>query len=426
MRCAGIPDLTRAGRHRSRNGPQNETMYADFFGFKFHPFSPAVDKRVFYPSTAVTQALAVLQHALTDNDRLLVLAGSAGTGKTCLINKFLGELQPQVKQVLLPGDDYSDLELLQLLAFELGVEDKNCSRVQLFSRIARELRRLSARSIRIMIVVDNAHLLGSEALRVVDKLVDAQAMGNYAATFLLAGRAELPKKLVKEFGSLRDQRFRLISSLQAMSAEDTLGYVNYRIMKCGVPEQAIFRKEIVRAVYSLTQGVPHRINALCDIALLGAFAKQKKIIELAHLEQAARKLGWSLKRKDGSAIPVVTKPRPDTGPKTGKRVQVKDLSGNTVSYELADEVVRIGRAPDCEIRIDELSISRYQAEIVPQGDSYQICNRGSTTPVMLNANSVTEATVQDGDVVSIGNYVFHFEISADASEADDVPTAQAN
>ncbi|MDO6459650.1 AAA family ATPase [Granulosicoccaceae sp. 1_MG-2023] len=401
-------------------------MYADYFGFKFHPFSPAVDKRLFYPSTAVTQALAVLQHALTDNDRLMVLSGPAGTGKTCLINKFLGELQPQVKQAVLPGDDYSDLELLQLLAFELGVDDKDCSRVQLFSRITRELRRLSTRSIRIIVVVDNAHLLSRESLRVVDKLVDAQAMGNYAATFLLAGRTELPKKLVKEFGSLRDQRFRLMSTLHAMSAEDTLGYINYRLMKSGVPEQAIFRKEVVRAVYSLTQGVPHRVNALCDIALLGAFAKQKKLIELAHLEQAARKLGWSIKRKDGSAIPVVTKNQSGAG-KNGNCVHVKDVSGNTVSYELGDEVVRIGRAPDCEIRIDELSISRYQAEIVPDDDGYLICNRGSTTPVMLNANSVTEAAVQNGDVVSIGNYVFHFELPGKSADSDEQqPEAQSN
>ncbi|MCB1755542.1 MAG: AAA family ATPase [Gammaproteobacteria bacterium] len=384
-------------------------MYSDYFSFEFHPFSPTVDKRIFYPSTVITQSMAILQHSLLDGDRLLVLTGPAGTGKTCLITKLVSELSPQVRHEYLLADDFTDVELLQSMALEFDLNASQDSRVALFKAITRELRNISSRGQKILLVIDNAHLLGAQALRAIDKLVDGQSAGDYSLSVLLSGRTDLPRNLVKEFGSVRDQRFRMIAALQSMSQVDTHGYINHRLMKAGVNEQAIFSKDVIKTIYGLTQGVPRRINVLCDIALLNAFSKQSTTVGQAHVEQALRKLGWSARRREPSAKGVTPIAR-DNG--KGNKVSVKDVTGNSVSYSLNGDVVKIGRAPDCDIRIDEINISRYQAEIIPEDSGYIIKSHGSTTPVMLNASSVKSAQLKDGDVVSIGNYVLHFELPA--------------
>lgn len=390
-------------------------MYSDYFSFDFHPFSPSVDKRIFYPSTAVTQSMAVLQHGLLDGDRMIVLSGSNGTGKTCLVNKLVTELSESVRSQLLLADTFTEVELLQSIAFAFDLDGSIENRIVLFNEITRELRNISSRGKKILLIIDNAHHLDGACLRTIERLVDSQSTGEFSLSIVLSGRSELVKNLVREFGSVRDQRFRMISMLGALSLADTQGYINYRLQKSGVEDQDIISKAIIKEIYTLTAGVPRRINALCDIALLSAFASQAQTVDGKHLEQALRKLGWSAKRRAAASDKGGDQ---SAASNSASKVSVKDVTGNSVSYRLNGEAMSIGRAPDCDIRIDEVSISRYQAEIVPSEEGYLIRNKGSTTPILLNANTVTSAPLENGDVVSIGNYVLHFELPQNSDSAN--------
>lgn len=351
--------------------------------------------------------MAVLQHALLDGDRMIVLSGTNGAGKTCLVNKLLSELSESVRSQLLLADTFNEVELLQSIAFAFDLDGSIENRIVLFNEITRELRNISSRGKKILLAIDNAHHLDGSCLRTIERLVDSQSAGEFSLSILLSGRNELVKNLVRQFGSVRDQRFRMISILGALSLADTQGYINYRLQKSGAEDQDIISKSIIKEIYTLTTGIPRRINALCDIALLSAFASQSQTVEGKHLEQALRKLGWSAKRRTSAGEKGGSQNMANS---SASKVSVKDVTGNSVSYRLNGQVMSIGRAPDCDIRIDELSISRYQAEIVPSESGYLIKNKGSTTPILLNANTVTSSPLQNGDVVSIGNYVLHFEL----------------
>lgn len=339
---------------------------------------------------------------------MIILSGTNGAGKTCLVNKLMTELSGSVRSQLLLADTFTEVELLQSIAFAFDLDGSIENRIVLFNDITRELRNISSRGKKILLIIDNAHHLNGNCLRTIERLVDSQSAGEFSISILLSGRNELVKNLVRQFGSVRDQRFRMISMLGALSLADTQGYINYRLQKSGVEDQDIISKDIVKEIYSLTAGVPRRVNALCDIALLNAFAKQSQSVEGPHIEQALRKLGWSAKRRTasggkGGGIH-------NAGNNSANKVSVKDVTGNSVTYRLNGNVMSIGRAPDCDIRIDEVSISRYQAEIVPNESGYLIKNKGSSTPLLLNANTVVSAPLHNGDVVSIGNYVLHFEL----------------
>ncbi len=359
--------------------------------------------------------MAVLQHALLDGDRMIVLSGTNGAGKTCLVNKLISELSESVHSELLLADTFTEVELLQSIAFAFDLDGSVENRIVLFNDITRELRNISSRGKKILLVIDNAHHLNGNCLNTIERLVDSQSAGEFSVSILLTGRNQLVKNLVRQFGSVRDQRFRMISMLGALSLADTQGYINYRLQKSGVEDQDIISKAIVKEIYSLTTGVPRRINALCDIALLSAFAANSQSIEGKHLEQALRKLGWSAKRRTSASEKDRNQNTKNNG---SSKVSVKDVTGNSVSYRLNGEMMSIGRAPDCDIRIDEVSISRYQAEIVPNEVGYLIKNKGSNTPILLNANTVTSALLQNGDVVSIGNYVLHFELPQNSDSAN--------
>ena len=383
-------------------------MYSEYFNLTGQPFSPSADRHSFYRSSAATRSLAVMMHGLMDNNRLLVLTGAAGTGKTALVRHLSAELSAHTRHEYLLAGDFSDTELLQSIAIAFELNGESQSRVVLFNSITREFRNISSRGEKILLTIDNAHELTPAALRIVDKLLDGQANGDYEVSVLLAGRIDLPKNLIREFGSIRDQHFRMIAALQPMSAADTEGYIGFRLLRAGLEEQHLFSADIMSLIHTICAGVPQRINSLCDIAMLNAFASGSETVQKVHLENAMLKLGWAVKR--GATDVESADSGSDATPATGGRVAVKDASGNSVSHELTINTLRIGRAHDCDIRIDDTAISRYQADIVPKNGAWLIESHGSTTPVLLNATTVSSAELKNGDVVSIGNYIFKFEL----------------
>ncbi|MER7759038.1 FHA domain-containing protein [Streptomyces sp. NPDC097619] len=73
----------------------------------------------------------------------------------------------------------------------------------------------------------------------------------------------------------------------------------------------------------------------------------------------------------------------------------------------ARTVCRIGRAPDNDLVIDDLVVSRRHAELVPaDGGGYEIVDLGSHNGTYLNGARVTRAPLAEGDIVGIGHSAF--------------------
>jgi hypothetical protein len=66
----------------------------------------------------------------------------------------------------------------------------------------------------------------------------------------------------------------------------------------------------------------------------------------------------------------------------------------------------IGREPSVEIRVDEPSVSARHAEIVYRADGVSIANLFATNGTRLNGTDIVNASVVDGDIVSVGNVSF--------------------
>ncbi|KAA0929693.1 ABC transporter ATP-binding protein/permease, partial [Streptomyces apricus] len=74
---------------------------------------------------------------------------------------------------------------------------------------------------------------------------------------------------------------------------------------------------------------------------------------------------------------------------------------------LPARTVRIGRAADNDLVVDDLSVSRLHAELraLPDG-TYEIADLGSHNGTFLNGRPVTRARIDDGDVVGVGHSAF--------------------
>jgi len=105
------------------------------------------------------------------------------------------------------------------------------------------------------------------------------------------------------------------------------------------------------------------------------------------------------------------------------------LSGRTIDrFEFADfERLKVGRGEDCEVRIDNLGVSRHHCEIVRQGGFTVLRDLGSNNGTLVNGAKVEVHNLNSGDVITVAKYTLEYQgpaptiARAAPAELDELP-----
>lgn len=114
---------------------------------------------------------------------------------------------------------------------------------------------------------------------------------------------------------------------------------------------------------------------------------------------------------DGPRAVLVDRTPPGGAPDRPSAVSMPSLTGTfrrpTTVRPLPARAIRIGRAADNDLVIEDLIVSRHHAELraLPDG-TYEITDLGSHNGTYLNGTSVTSAPIGPGDIVGIGHSAF--------------------
>ena len=68
----------------------------------------------------------------------------------------------------------------------------------------------------------------------------------------------------------------------------------------------------------------------------------------------------------------------------------------------------MGRSPDCEIFLDDVTVSRRHAVVLRRGDAFAIEDEGSLNGTFVNRKRVEGSDLEDGDEIQIGKYRLTF------------------
>ena len=72
------------------------------------------------------------------------------------------------------------------------------------------------------------------------------------------------------------------------------------------------------------------------------------------------------------------------------------------------ERTTIGRSPDCDIFLDDVTVSRQHAVLRRNADSFVIEDQGSLNGTFVNRRRIESAELTDGDEVHVGKYRLTF------------------
>jgi pSer/pThr/pTyr-binding forkhead associated (FHA) protein len=77
-------------------------------------------------------------------------------------------------------------------------------------------------------------------------------------------------------------------------------------------------------------------------------------------------------------------------------------------FQPAGERTLIGRSPECDIFLDDVTVSRRHAEIVREGEEFTLRDLGSLNGTYVNRKRIESAKLEDDDEVQIGKYRLTF------------------
>jgi pSer/pThr/pTyr-binding forkhead associated (FHA) protein len=78
------------------------------------------------------------------------------------------------------------------------------------------------------------------------------------------------------------------------------------------------------------------------------------------------------------------------------------------SFFPSAERTLIGRSPECDVFLDDVTVSRKHAELVRDGETFTISDLGSLNGTFVNKKRIESTELEDDDELQIGKYRLTF------------------
>ncbi|MBI4633942.1 MAG: AAA family ATPase [Deltaproteobacteria bacterium] len=251
-------------------------MYLEYWGLQKFPFENAPDPEFMYYSSEHEEALIRLIYAVKRNKGAVLLSGEIGCGKTMLSRVFIQQLPEAEFDIgLMTNPSLEPIDFLKEAIYQIGLTSPSNTKPDLLKVLNDRMLENTKNNRSMLLVVDEAQLIPKDTFEEIRLLLNFQLNDRYLLNLVLLGQPEL-REIIREYKQL-DQRIAIRYHLNPLNLDDTGKYVVFRLEKAGRSEN-MFTAAAMEEIYGYSQGVPRKINNICDLALLIGFsAKTDKI-----------------------------------------------------------------------------------------------------------------------------------------------------
>jgi putative secretion ATPase (PEP-CTERM system associated) len=295
------------------------SMYDDFYNLKGKPFQLTPDHRFFFNSKGHNRAMAYLRYGLEQGEGFIVITGGIGTGKTTLVRNLFAELSAMnVMAAQLVTTQVEAEDMLRMVCASFGLAHEGLNKATLLHNLEAIARARHAEGKKILLVVDEAQNLPARAVEELRMLSNFQVNDRALVQTFLLGQEEF--KLTLQSPGMEQFRQRIIASyhLEPLSAEETEEYVKHRLQMVGWKDDPKFSDGTFKLIYDFTDGVPRRINAMCDRMLLFSCLEElhtiDKDIVLAVTEELQQEVSCQPRKMEKAPQLVSVSKLPSTSP----------------------------------------------------------------------------------------------------------------
>ena len=242
-------------------------MYNSFFEIDYPPFSISQDLNYLYLNKKLKEILDGLRYACNTKEGIIKLTGDVGSGKTIICKALANELKDNFLVINIHSAEIKSLNILEVIDSKL-----------LENNIDPFLNKknIEVSKNRILIIFDDYTKISDENLNSI-MFANENIKSTRLLTFLLISNNFENKKITNVLKKIND-RVIYHFDMPKLSKDDTIDYINHRLKMAGYKNNRVelFSKKICSLVHEKSNGLPRKINILCDKCLISAFLNQRK------------------------------------------------------------------------------------------------------------------------------------------------------
>jgi type II secretory pathway predicted ATPase ExeA len=270
-------------------------VYYEHFGLSGAPFSARFSATPLFLGAGHREALAALEWGLCEPSGFTLLVGDFGTGKTTLILSLLERRLESVHAAWIADPKLSFPEMLQVIATQLHLQAQPADRFHLLTALDKFVDELKPEE-SVALIFDEVQGLSDETLEELRLLRSIRSARETRLQIILVGQSGFVERLNQLRNRQLNQRIGARAALPALKADEVREYVDYRLRGFGGTVDKLFTPGAIKELNRNCEGIPRKINLLCDNALLGAYAQGARQVGTGHMRVAVRdydNLLWS-------------------------------------------------------------------------------------------------------------------------------------
>ncbi|CAN5869423.1 ExeA family protein [soil metagenome] len=248
------------------------------YGFARMPFGRDLAPSMLHRSAAHGEAVARITWCVEER-ALGVVTGEVGSGKTVAARAAVSELDASRHSIIYLGNPAVGARgLYAAIVSALGGVPR-FHKAALIPQAANALAAEEAeRGKRVVIVVDEAHLLGADQLEELRLLTNTEMDSHSPFACLLVGQPTLRRRIKLGTFAALDQRIALRFAMPAMTSAETTSYIAQHLKLAGRSD-TLFSDDALALVHQVSRGLPRAVNNLALQSLVAAYAQSKAIVD---------------------------------------------------------------------------------------------------------------------------------------------------
>ncbi|HXM82618.1 MAG TPA: AAA family ATPase [Burkholderiales bacterium] len=261
-------------------------LYLEHFGLAEPPFRITPHTDFFFDGADRGATLEALIYAILHDEGIVKVSGEVGSGKTMLCRVLMERLPPDVETIYLATPSLARDEILHAIADDLELRLSHERTTVALRELQEHLIRLYAAGRRVVVLIDEAHVMPEETLEQVRLLSNLESNRHKLMQLVLFGQPELDATLAKP--SLRQLRDRITHAfrMRPLSEPEVAKYVSFRMRAAGYRGPDVFSPGALVKVARASGGLTRRINILSDKSLLAAFTQNVHAVTDRHVRAA--------------------------------------------------------------------------------------------------------------------------------------------
>ncbi|PKN83567.1 MAG: hypothetical protein CVU51_12180 [Deltaproteobacteria bacterium HGW-Deltaproteobacteria-1] len=278
-------------------------MYTEFFGLNENPFKLSPEPGYLFLSEQHRDALNYMIYGIVEKKGFMMISGDIGTGKTTICRALLAVLDGLVETALIFNTSISEMDLLETICREFGIplSDEPRTKKAYVDELNRFLLVNFAAGRNAILLIDEAQNLSHGVLEQIRMLSNLETEKEKLLNIILVGQPELRTTLALPALRQLNERITVRCELRPLSPDDVRRYVAHRLRVAGGPGNIQITPGAYHSIYYFSEGIPRRINALCDRALLIAYTKNAMKINRRIVRKAVHDIGMDYFQKTASS-----------------------------------------------------------------------------------------------------------------------------